>query len=1143
MEEDDPPSRPSTLPEFNEREEVDEREIKPPDSPAANLGTAATLPEPADPQHERPKSIRKQDLFDLPIVGDFDRYDIEGEYAKGGLGRILGAWDRRLDRFLAFKELLISDPRAEVRFIREALITARLQHPSIVPVHDAGRRPDGRAFYTMKMISGRSLKEAIAEVHNLDERLALLPNIIAVADAMAYAHDTGILHRDLKPANILIGPFGETVVIDWGLAKDLRHAEEDLKHETGLYDMTAQGMTVVGTVLGTPPYMPPEQARGERVDERADVYALGAVLYHLLAGTPPYEGETAEQLLSQIKSTPPLSLEARQSGVPPDLVTIVRKAMARDSRERYPTARELAEDLRRFQTGQLVSARRYSTWTLIERWLKRHRLAASLMAIALIFLGLTARFYVEARERGLRARSLDEATTLLKARGALERDPTEAIAWLKEYPVDGGDWATARDIALEARRRGVTRQIFRRDDSIICYGAFSPDGKHYACAGQGHTLRLWDATTGETWRRLEHVTDLFLVRFSPNGKLVGFIDGLTNVLRIWDHEQGSVLEFPGQDGQVDEITFSPDSRWVLPVSAGETLRLCSLVTDEVRIIEGHQPDSESARFSADGRLLAFAGKDHTVRLYELATGHQRSLKGHEDRVRFVHFLPDRQRLASSAKDGSVRLWDVASGQLLRTFHGHQGEINALTLSPDGRHLASAGEDRKVHLWNLDTGDGSVLQWPLDRVYSLAFSPDGHTLAGAGQPGGVRLWDIDTGESWVLAGHRTGAFQVTFSPDGKLLASDGEDTTSRLWEMEPHRNRTLGGHGDRVFAIAFSPDGQQLASGSRDNTIRLWDLRKGVRVLLGHERGIRSISFSPDSTQLASASSDQTVRLWDVRSGRSRVVHRFPGRAWAVSFSSDGEWLAASGAERGVWVEPLRGKVGYLLPGPDGEIHTLAFAPRGHLLSAGGVDRKVWLWDLDTGTHSVLEGHEDRILRVIFSHDGRFVASIGADRAVRLWDVVRKTGRLLGRHTRDVFTVDFSPDDRFLASGGEDQAIRVWDLESSAQRELVGHEAMVRDLAFSPRGAVLASVSWDGMLRVWDVASGTPQHFYQHGASVLDLAFSPDGKSLATAGTDRLVRLWSLEASAVPPHGPEDFRDWMQRLTSVLVQSTGLPCTP
>jgi tetratricopeptide (TPR) repeat protein len=317
-----------------------------------------------------------------------DRYAVEGEHARGGMGRILRARDRRLGRVVALKELRPDAAEGGPRFVREALVTARLQHPSIVPIYEAGLWPEGSPFYAMKLVEGRSLEALLRECPSLGARLALLPHLIAVAEAIAYAHREGVVHRDLKPANVLVGPFGETVVVDWGLAKDLRGPGSEEKAD-GRATAGSPGSTVVGSVMGTPRYMAPEQARGEPVDERADVWALGAILYYLLAGNPPWSGKSAAEAIAAAVAEPPPPVEAKEPDAPRDLLAIVRKAMAPVPADRYPSAQELAIDLRRFQTGQLVSVQHYSTLELLRRWVSRHRAVVAVASVLTLALAVS----------------------------------------------------------------------------------------------------------------------------------------------------------------------------------------------------------------------------------------------------------------------------------------------------------------------------------------------------------------------------------------------------------------------------------------------------------------------------------------------------------------------------------------------------------------------------------------------------------------------------------------------------------------------------------------------------------------------------------------------------------------------------------
>jgi tetratricopeptide (TPR) repeat protein len=368
------------------------------------------------------------DVSALPLV-ERENYAVEGEFARGGMGRILSARDRRLGRPVAIKELQVPGSPEAARFVREALVTARLQHPAIVPIYEAGRWPDGGPFYAMKLVSGRSLDALIRAAGALPERLALLPHLLAVAEAVAYAHSQRVIHRDLKPANVLVGAFGETVLLDWGLAKDLRQpSSPGGAPEAGPPRAAAGGDgTLVGSVLGTPAYMPPEQARGQAVDERADVYALGAMLYYLLVGVPPHAGTTVQDVLAAAATQRPQPVEAREPAAPGDLVAIVEKAMDPDPAGRYPTAAQLAADLRRFQTGQLVSAHHYSPGELLRRFLRQHRAAVTVAAVGALALvtAIAVGFMAVNRQARIAATERDRAR--LEAAKA-----TQANAFLRE---------------------------------------------------------------------------------------------------------------------------------------------------------------------------------------------------------------------------------------------------------------------------------------------------------------------------------------------------------------------------------------------------------------------------------------------------------------------------------------------------------------------------------------------------------------------------------------------------------------------------------------------------------------------------------------------------------------------------------------
>jgi len=383
-----------------------------------------------------------KDTFDLDGAGvpaqtnegrGISGYDLGSEVARGGMGRIVAAHDKRLDRPVAIKQLLGGSPSLLARFEREARITARLQHPSIVPIYEAGEDAEGRPFYAMKLVEGRTLREAGEAAGNLDERLGLLPAMTAVCEAVAYAHDRGVIHRDIKPANVLIGDFGETQVIDWGLAKELGTADLEI---TGEMSLPGPDLTSAGSVVGTPAFMAPEQASGRPATTGSDVYALGALMYATLSGRPPFDGADALTVIAQVTSQPPRALPP---DIPNDLRAIVERAMSRTSASR-PTARELATELRRWQTGQLVKSHAYSSRELLTRWARRNRAPLIVAAVALLAFSMGAAFslarIVEARDEALQRR--DAAEGLVGVVVEDLRDQLERVGQLALLDTVGG---------------------------------------------------------------------------------------------------------------------------------------------------------------------------------------------------------------------------------------------------------------------------------------------------------------------------------------------------------------------------------------------------------------------------------------------------------------------------------------------------------------------------------------------------------------------------------------------------------------------------------------------------------------------------------------------------------------------------------
>jgi WD40 repeat protein/serine/threonine protein kinase len=1018
------------------------------------------------------------------------RYQVLRPHARGGLGEVFVALDQELHREVALKEIdakHADDPHSRGRFVREAEITGGLEHPGVVPVYGLGRYADGRPFYAMRFIRGETLKEAIAHFYesprhalahgDLDFR-QLLSRFVAVCNTAAYAHSRGVIHRDLKPANVMLGKYGETLVVDWGLAKAVgREAAPagDGPAEPTLVPVLSDSAahTLTGAPLGTPAFMSPEQAAGrlDLVGPASDVYSLGATLYSLLTGRAPFEHPDVGLLLALVKWGRFLPPRQVNRSVPPALDAVCRKAMAPDPSGRYATALELAADVERWLADEPVSAWREPWAVCARRWLARHRslVTAAAAAVVVAVVGLTVGLVLLAaaadKEAQARKKAEDKENEATGQRNEAHEQRNEArrnlyIAQLnlvqREY--DANNIAHVREL-LEAQAtwpadaedlRGFewyhwNRLAHREVHTLMGHAAwvssvaFSPDGRRIASGDWVGTVKVWDVGSGQEILTLKgHTRGVNSVAFSPDGRRIAS-GGADNTVKVWDAGSGKeTLTLKGHTNPVSSVAFSPDGGRIVSGGEDNTVRVWDTATgQETLSLKGHTRRVWSVAFSPDGRRIASGSEDRTVKVWDAGRGQEPlSLKGHTWSVFSVAFSPDGRRLASGSQDSTVKVWDAASGQETLSLKGHTGELRSVAFSPDGRRIASGSEDRTVKVWDASSGQETLsLKGHTGLVSSVAFSPDGRRLASGSQDSTVKVWDAASGqETLSLKGHTWLVSSVAFSPDGRRLASGSQDCTVKVWDGgSGQETLSLKGHRGGVMCVAFSPDGRRLASGSQDCTVKVWDGGSGKETLSlkGHTFSVTSVAFSPDGQRLASGSQDCTVKVWDGGSGKE-----------TLSLKGHTFWVTS-----------------------------VAFSPDGRRLASGGSwDKMVKVWDAGSGQETLsLKGHTDGVMCVAFSPDGRRLASGSQDSTVKVWDAGSGKEILsLKGHTGWVLSAAFSPDGRRIASGGADNTVRVWDAGSGQEMlTLKGHTWRVSSVAFSPDGRRIASGSWDGTVRVWE----------------------------------------------------------------------------
>ena len=996
------------------------------------------------------------------VIGD---YELTEEIGRGGMGVVYRARQRSLGRVVALKVLPLaqfSSPGAMKRFRAEAAMAAALQHPNIVAIHEVGEH-EGQPYYSMDYIQGQDLAELVRDKPLSARRAASL--LKSIAEAVEHAHGRGILHRDLKPSNVLVDLLGQPRITDFGLATrvgDPVHPDtESIPPPDDRSDLDSRirvpsfAQTLSGAILGSPNYMPPEQASGQGVVSSAsDVYSLGAILFHLLTGRPPFQAETIEDTVLQLLRVEPPAPRLLNRSIPRDLETICLKCLSKAPACRYPTAQALADDLDRFLKGEPIRARQAGLAQRLVKWCRRHPArAAAVVGLAAVAIAsaLTA-MHLQSLSRELRLHLYVQDMNVA-LRSWQEGNTAQTFDLLKRHlpSGDGADLRAFEWAYLWKLCRGNYSQWLPRHKQVVGTLRFSPDGRLLATFSWDGTLRIWQRDPRSNLGTFSNVAGLGGFTRDGRSVLVGRNDHSLQLLDAHSGTTNRTLSMPG-----DLAAFAPDAQLLALITPDDFLKVFHLSEAEPRVTVPGIPRRKldygwdyPVSISGHGRWLAVIRSsvnplrpELAIRLWDLETGSELPPFSENRQIRCMQFSPDGSVLAVGCGDGTITLWNVVSRKATR-IHSHDGPVLSLAFSPDGHWIATGSSDRqKLRLWNVRDGESvrKTFTGQVGDVWSLAFAPEGGLLASGSRDSPIRLWTMNADAA-------------------------GETVSERL-------------HADEYGNFCFSPDGRWMAGGCADNTVKVWEVATlNVRGVLRNTTYVAV--FSKDSREVLASTKDGVPQWWNFKDQTTRAIPGYSGQlshVISMDLSADRRTAALGMASGEIQILDIEsGKpVGQPLRAHQGHVRSVAFSPAGDKLASGGSDKAVMVWDVRSQRGlGVCAEHKGAVFGVAISPNGRTLASGCGSETIKLWNVANvSTGSVasISYHSSVVRTLAFSPDGRTLASGSEDNTVKLWNLATRREAASFKYESHVRLVVFSPDGNALAVITDSGTLRILRAAS-------------------------------------------------------------------------
>ena len=1053
----------------------------------------------------------------VPVYGSEKRYQVESEIDRGGMGVVLKVKDIHLNRTLAMKVVRGLDGAGSsagaepskdrlARFVREASITSRLDHPGVVPVHEMARDDHGRLFFTMKMVQGKTLSQVAREMRagksTTWTRARILEVLVRICDTLAFAHSHGVIHRDLKPSNIMVGDYGEAYVMDWGLAKVIRPENTEGQRPSPFTtsdknedDLTvrdpftadgslqslgdAAGQTMDGSIMGTPHYMSPEQASGksQELDERADIYSLGALLYEILTGQKPYaEHKTPVDVVLAVCSAPPVSIEEMDRKAPSELVAIAEKAMQREKGDRYQNVTEMAQDIRAFLDNRVVAAYKTGAWAEFEKWMVRNRsIVATTVLLGFIGLAMIAYFQFDkyslvsennATLKGLNSKlestngklestnetlqqkniDLDLAVRNLKGKNLIQSanklldsqgDSTLAAILttqaLRDYEYDLPE---SRSTLFSVASQLAEQHVCNGHVGTIGQVKFSPDGQRLATASYDGTCIIWDTLTGESKTLLVNRQNDFVrsIDFSSDGSrlLLGGQDGSVG---IWNSQTGR-REFHTQVGTTTATNGRPPAVFnVFFLPSAER-------SDEERILV----------CSLDGSIYVIAPAKDKIEFEWKQKGETRL------KVTDMQLSPDHEKIALGFSNGSTSLIQIQADQFQSIFSspplGNNLDVESISFSKDSKLLVSTIQDDSISsqypatVWHTATGKiAHEIKLGTGIVAAQFCSENGSVALSVIDNGKYNLVLYDPHLSRTVAESEQMDHSIRLikcSPDGSRIATLSGVSDLHVWDVFTNHDsktyiqlqETLRGHAadKKIIDITFDPSGERLASGSRDRSARIWALDKNRAVpVIGKAAWLEGtipdyfVRWSPDGTRLLLLDKDKKAgSLWSYAEQQLQKISRIEFNpngtpySWNQlshwNFSRDGKTIFAaldSSKKLLAW-DGKDGQFQYTIDNiGQGPYKDIISNARENLVCVISKDQTS-LFDVTTG-EPVYQFRQPAENHVFVSRDLEFVITYQED---SIWRRDVATGETIKFDFPTKVPVALSPDGKYLICKGE-----------------------------------------------------------------------------------------------------------------------------